>query len=287
LAVCHHCETVDRKEILNQVQNDRKAVTEFDKQSAETLTRISNFREAQIEILPSHRERGFTRLTSSKKAAFTLAETLIVIAVVGIVAALTIPTLIKNYQKRQTATKLKKIYTILAQATRQSLEDNDGFDYPTVATRAERLKFYNKYYAPYLKMAQICTSQSQCPSVYNAADVTVIFPDEIQVVFQPEVRGYMYVGVDINGKHGPNRDGRDLFSLDVIDGLGLVFLGKHDGNNKFIANSRDELKNGVKINGGSSYACCNDNCSSSGFKYLTCGALIQADGWQIKDDYPW
>ena len=41
-----------------------------------------------------------SNLVSSKKPAFTLAEVLITLAIIGIVAAMTIPTLIANYQER-------------------------------------------------------------------------------------------------------------------------------------------------------------------------------------------
>jgi prepilin-type N-terminal cleavage/methylation domain-containing protein len=42
------------------------------------------------------------------KKAFTLAEVLITLAIIGVVAALTIPTVVRNYQKTQTVTQLKK-----------------------------------------------------------------------------------------------------------------------------------------------------------------------------------
>lgn len=45
-----------------------------------------------------------------KKFGFTLAEVLITLAIIGVVAALTIPTLITNYQKRQYVTGLQKSY---------------------------------------------------------------------------------------------------------------------------------------------------------------------------------
>ncbi len=43
--------------------------------------------------------------------AFTLAEVLITLAIIGVVAALTIPTLVSNYQKTQYVTQLKKFYS--------------------------------------------------------------------------------------------------------------------------------------------------------------------------------
>ena len=44
------------------------------------------------------------------KKAFTLAEVLITLGIIGIVAAMTLPTLIGKYQKKQTVTQLKKAY---------------------------------------------------------------------------------------------------------------------------------------------------------------------------------
>ena len=43
-----------------------------------------------------------------KKIGFTLAEVLITLAIIGVVAVMTIPTLIANYQKKATATKVKR-----------------------------------------------------------------------------------------------------------------------------------------------------------------------------------
>ena len=51
-----------------------------------------------------------------KRAAFTLAEVLITLGIIGIVAALTLPSVISTYQKKVTAAKLKQTYSILSNA---------------------------------------------------------------------------------------------------------------------------------------------------------------------------
>ncbi len=48
--------------------------------------------------------------------AFTLAETLITLAIIGVVAALTMPSLITKYQEQQTISQLSKTYSTLSQA---------------------------------------------------------------------------------------------------------------------------------------------------------------------------
>jgi len=60
-----------------------------------------------------------------KKFGFTLAEVLITLAIIGIVAALTIPVLMASYQKTQYVTQLKKFYTTFQNGTKIYMQ-NDG-----------------------------------------------------------------------------------------------------------------------------------------------------------------
>ena len=58
-----------------------------------------------------------------KMSAFTLAEVLITLGIIGIVAAMTIPTLITNHQKRQTVVKLQRAISVMNQAYRLAYDD--------------------------------------------------------------------------------------------------------------------------------------------------------------------
>lgn len=49
-------------------------------------------------------------------SAFTLAEVLITLGIIGVVAAITIPTLVNNIQDQQWKTAYKKAYSTLSQA---------------------------------------------------------------------------------------------------------------------------------------------------------------------------
>lgn len=62
------------------------------------------------------------------KQAFTLAEILITLGIVGIVAAMTLPSLIQDYQISANINRLKNTYSILSQAVKASEADN-GFVY--------------------------------------------------------------------------------------------------------------------------------------------------------------
>lgn len=58
------------------------------------------------------------------KKGFTLAEVLITLGIIGIVAAMTLPALVHNYKKQEIEAKIKKFYTNMAQAVKLSEIDN-------------------------------------------------------------------------------------------------------------------------------------------------------------------
>lgn len=61
------------------------------------------------------------------KSGFTLAEVLITLGIIGVVAVLTLPMLISNHQKRVTETQLKKFYSTWSQAFQKMIAD-DGVE---------------------------------------------------------------------------------------------------------------------------------------------------------------
>ena len=58
------------------------------------------------------------------KTGFTLSEVLITLGIIGVVAALTIPSVVNNYKKQQFRTGLKKEYSVLLQALDMYKEAN-------------------------------------------------------------------------------------------------------------------------------------------------------------------
>ena len=94
-----------------------------------------------------------------KYFALTLAETLITIGIIGIVAALTIPGLIQSYQKHQTVVKLKKVYAILNQIARDSSNENgDAISFLTTDSNVDKQttkEFFEKYWFSYLNSPTI------------------------------------------------------------------------------------------------------------------------------------
>ncbi len=60
-----------------------------------------------------------------RQKGFTLAEVLITLGIIGVVAAMTLPTLISNYQKVVLKTQYKKGVSILANAIQMEMAKNE------------------------------------------------------------------------------------------------------------------------------------------------------------------
>ena len=84
-----------------------------------------------------------------KHKAFTMAEVLITLGVIGIVAAMTFPMMIHKYRKVVIENRLKTTLSLLNQALYMSVANNGpayGWTYNLTTE-----EFFNQYYAPYLK----------------------------------------------------------------------------------------------------------------------------------------
>lgn len=91
-----------------------------------------------------------------KKFGFTLAEVLIVVGIVGIIAQMTIPTLVQNVQERATIAQLKKAYSTLSQAYSFAVQDNGTPDNWGLTADAAGALNLLQVLAPYLNLSKNC-----------------------------------------------------------------------------------------------------------------------------------
>lgn len=101
-------------------------------------------------------------LFPKKKLAFTLAEVLITLGIIGIVAAMTIPALINKKQKAEIETQLKENYSIIQQSLKMAENDDIAID-SYLAENIESVKswFYTNL-APYMKYSHVCFNAEGC-----------------------------------------------------------------------------------------------------------------------------
>ena len=186
-------------------------------------------------LKPSH-NHGL-HLFLRRLAAFTLAEVLITLGIIGVVAAMTMPSLITNYQKKQTVTQLKKAYSELSQALKMSETEYgtmDSWDFSNFESRDERMNdFTSRYLIPNLKILKTCVpSSSECWAdnilalnkklihsyLINGVGASFVTVSGYSVYYWPDDTGVWFF-IDINGLKKPNVVGRDIFRFRLnIDG---------------------------------------------------------------------
>ena len=244
------------------------------------------------------------RWQKRKKAAFTLAEVLITLGIIGIVAAMTLPVLIANYQKKVSAKRLQQTYSQLYQAINMAQVDygdmknweinsNYGSDVdssnPDLGVDMAKA-FAEKYLIKYLKYngrPDVKVLKNAGYGSYYSKDKRTYLPDTNRTYIVELINGvalfiaynvggqtnkysYPAIFIDINGKSNPNMLGRDffMFELDSVSTLRLRPAG--------YSITRDNL---LKL--------CSKNQEGAVYDNLYCTALIVKDGWEIKPDYPW
>lgn len=228
------------------------------------------------------------------RAAFTLAEVLITLGTIGIVAALTLPNLIQGYQKRVTVTRLQNVYSTISQAAQKgqaeygdsenwdyTLSGNDFFDkYLFDINKVSRVKF-NTVAPDYKTRNDNGLFRAYVFAQHKSKSNVITLPNGAWIIYFDALHypgstsGYIPILADINGAQNPNIMGIDLFYLYLLPNGKVVFNQSNNSESRDqLDRSRNELMNGT-----SRYSCKNEGA--------WCGAVIQRDGWHIAKDYPW
>ena len=239
----------------------------------------------------------FNCSTQRKCAAFTLVEILITLGIIGVVAAMTLPTLIKNYQQKVMVEKLNSTYSTLYQSIKMSEIDNgplETWELPEENAEYEVYKeFAKQYFTPYLKNIKECQTFTQClgEKRYYIDGVehqeteryAMILNNSAVVSFWGRSRSKTAIYIDINGAKGPNTFGKDIFAF-ILSNIPITSGNYHGRSDKpgLYFYGQGFTNNYLK----SRYHACSKT-EGTGSRGLFCGALIMQNGWKIPDDYPW
>ena len=201
-------------------------------------------------------------------AAFTLAEVLITLGIIGVVAAMTMPALIANTKKSEISAKLKKFNTTMAQCVLLSEQDNgpaEEWSNPGEYDTFDLDNFFKTYLAPYIKY-----SNAELKTENGAKHYYVYLLDG----------GYFYfakgncvdIVYDVNGSKKPNAHGRDIFRFLLCGSKSPEWC---DGRHFCPMYSTSAHTREEKIQD-----CINGDRGSG------CTGLLEYDGWEFKKDYP-
>ena len=215
-------------------------------------------------------------------SGFTLAEVLITLGIIGVVAAMTLPTLNQKLSDQKNMSSLKKAYSILQQATLLVISEHEAPEYWTIEDNDQELvnTIYN-YYKPHFNMMRECQNSSGCwgyPTKYLNGNVywsahntswyqyAFTLTDGINVLLDIyDTSNAQSFGVDVdypcpvfwvdvNADRLPNQIGRDMFA--------------------FVVRRKGLQPAGVDLDD-------DGDCTPSGNGW-TCVSRIIRDGWTIK-----
>ena len=207
------------------------------------------------------------------RAAFTLAEVLITLGIIGVVAAMTIPTLVANHRKRTVEVALAKFYTTMNQAIKLAENDYGEMIYWAPDSNSEKFgEWWEKYLSKYVKNIY----KKEAHDIYY----DVAFNDG------SGFRAYLTDGeaesrnawiffclkfekcIEANDIENNKFNGIDSFLFAICKNGKFVSSGYCESQ----PGSRDALIRG----------CAN----SDPHLRHACTMLIQYDGWKISKDYP-
>ena len=211
------------------------------------------------------------------KKGFTLAEVLITLGIVGVVAVLTVPGVMKNYKHRLYTAQLQKVYAQIADGVQAMMSDQhvDNFYESTVANTNSCSNanngvcekgvgvLLNNYFKVSKRNCGNNDRVKRCIAGTGAGSYTLINSAtapaiETEYCIQ-NTNGATICGkwntttkmvnliVDVNGAASPNMVGRDLFAIDIKSDGSLSDFGSNSPNPTVIAN-RDVCDAGIDGN---------------------------------------
>ncbi len=242
-----------------------------------------------------------------KHQAFTLAEVLITLGIIGVVAAITIPLLVNNYRKKEIATRFEQNYNIIQNAFEMAQVEHGDMSTWEIPFNKASLAFFETYLFPNLKLIKkgqyslrdlgyttpikekdgITTTSNRAldrvatRAVLNNGTIIVLFvPVSAQNSNNEKVYAAVQMLVDLNGPKGPNVEGRDIFmyAMPLANGAKLD-IG--------LTNWSINIDTGVvTYSQGETREQRLAACKNPEKNVMPCGALIAEEGWKIPDDYP-
>ena len=157
---------------------------------------------------------------------------MVTLGIIGVVSAMTVPTLMQNYQRKSYVTQLHKVYNELSQAAVQYMTDNNAINMKEAGFTSQ--DGANKFIEHYFKVVNNCsTDQFPCFSemsdykklsgvtittwggcVSTRAHYSIASGASIGICYRAIGNNIISeIFVDVNGQKGPNIVGRDLFNL--------------------------------------------------------------------------
>ena len=211
-----------------------------------------------------------------KRNAFTLAEVLITLGIIGIVAAMTMPALIQKQQRKEASSRLKKFVSTFSQALLFAENEHgpkSDWQIGEQASTQSSMDFLNIYIKPYVKYIDIVSSQT--PDT-NSNATTMRFLDGSTVTVK--VGACYDIYYDYNGENKPNEIGKDIFKF-ILCRQGHTCYGIKPMLRSFYCETQQVYEQSYPKTREEMIEKCKRSAS-------LCTILVENDNWEIKEDYP-
>lgn len=235
--------------------------------------------------------------------AFTLAEILITLGIIGVVAAITIPMLMTKYHRIIVENRLKDSYAIMSNAVKMAEEEYGvGFEPTDVLTGTgwspENSKIvFDKYFRPFMKInyeysqddcVELSKAYGQNPNSsmyidYNGACYSL--PNGVSIIFRAGRKDtdspyLMSAQFRINPAKKKQIEGIDVFGFQIFN----------SNNGLVVTSGLDQI--GFEISDEKLIESCgsnSDRISVNGYSWgrsAFCMELIKRNSWKIPANYP-
>lgn len=219
------------------------------------------------------------------RIAFTLAEVLITLGIIGVVAAMTMPTILNNTRNKELESQLKVAYSTIQGGISQ-MNASKGIsvtpkDFEATTVNPDAVSgsdgsvsgiFYNEYKKYFSKIydcgifntdEKICISRGHNDTIYKTYtgntlatrlfdDGQFVLPNGMLVIINNSgsTNDPLFISVDINGKKKkPNKLGQDLFTFQLMNNGKLLPMGAEGTDytelNQFCSASSTSNINGI------------------------------------------
>jgi len=210
--------------------------------------------------------------------AFTLAEILITLLIVGVVFALTLPMIIQNCKKYIVENRLKTFYSTINQVLNMAKVDYGDFEHWDTMSSLQydtNINWAKKYIVPYTSVIDVGHGPDNPFGAYVMfkngsmlriqSDSIMFYPDKKKIQLQ----------------------GRDCFAFQWETNLDRIAAKKNAfepySGNRFSINEDLDYNN---LYNTSYYSCKNQIASCASDQNKFCTWIIYKNGWKIPYDYP-
>lgn len=171
-----------------------------------------------------------------ERRAFTLAEVMLVLSVIGIISALTIPGVVQNLNDKQGIVSWKKAFSDLSQAQKMAMIDNDG-SFLSICPTNDHNCLRDKIVVN-LKPLKLCNAPLTAGNCWHNVEVPnsfgqvlgddsgAILSNGSYVSFDMDDSSCKFndglgticgkISIDINGPKPPNIGGKDIFGAYIL-----------------------------------------------------------------------